>query len=326
MMEHLLDAEELAAIAAAIRESRGKPARPVSPATPAAVSPEEVVPLALIADDRAAETARPGGLRIAERWCAVVRQRLRHHFSGELEVVTLGAEVVDGAAVREELASMWLAAVSLADRAGAALLAIGGPIVESMAARRLGARQIDDIADRPPSAAALRVFAPVGAGLAEAFARAWAEDGNCEVVASASPERVDLVRRQLVEADVLIALTIAFSGAASGRARILARPGTLLPPRPAVRAIPAPPGAIEEALGEVSVEVSVDLGRARLTMAEVSRLHVGMVIPLPTFVDDLLPVHCAGVVKAHGRAVVSRGALAVQIEGPETISKGERAA
>jgi flagellar motor switch protein FliM len=326
MSEHLLDPEELAAIQAAIRDSRAKPARPSSAAAAAHFDPEDVVPLALIADDRAAETARPSGMRIAERWCAFARGRLRHFFSGDLEITAINCEVIDGAAVRDELAAMWLATVAPLDRPGPALLAIGGPVIEAVAARLLGARTVSDVIDRPPSVTALSVFAPVGSGLADSFARAWAEEDGCDVTASSNRDRIELARRQLCEADVLMAVTVTFAGATSGRARLFARPVTLvLPPAP-VKAIPAAPGAIEEALGAVSIEIRVDLGKAKLTMRQVSKLRVGTVIPLTTFIDDALPVHCAGVIKAYGRAVVSRGALAVEITLPEQVAKGKRAA
>jgi flagellar motor switch protein FliM len=326
MSEHLLDAEELAAIQAAIRESQAKPARPASPVAPEQIDPEDVLPLALIADDRAAGKARPSGIRIAERWCAFARARLRHLFAGDFEVTAVNCEVVDGAAIRDDLASMWLATLSLVDRPAPALLAIGGPVIEAVAARLLGARNVRDIIDRPPSPTALSVFTPVGVGLAESFARAWSDEDACDVVASASRERIEMARRQLGEADVLMAVTITFSGASSGRVRLFAKPMTLVVPLPPVKAIPAAPGAIEEALGAVPVEIRVQLGKAKLTMREVSQLKVGALIPLNTFIDDALPVSCAGVIKAHGRAVVSRGALAVEITAPKKRAKGKRAA
>ena len=39
-------------------------------------------------------------------------------------------------------------------------------------------------------------------------------------------------------------------------------------------------------------------------------------IALDRFVGDLLPVQCAGVVKAAGRALVARGLVAVEIADP----------
>lgn len=324
MSEHPLDAEELAAIQDAIRESRAKPHRRAAP--PVEVSLEDVVPLALIADDRAAETARPAGMRIAERWCTLARRRLRHYMSGDFEVMAVNAEVIDGTAVRDELAAMWLAAVSPADRPGPALMAIGGPIIETTAARLLGAASVADMPERAPSATALSVFAPVGDGLVDSFARAWAEEDRCHVTASTDADRVDQARRQIADADVVIAVTITFTGAVSGRARFFARPVTLVVPPAPVQAIPAAPGAIEDALGAVPLEIRVDFGHAKLTMRQLARLKVGAVIPLTTFIDDALPIECAGVVKAFGRAVVSRGALAVEIVSEEQIAKKRKAA
>jgi flagellar motor switch/type III secretory pathway protein FliN len=86
-------------------------------------------------------------------------------------------------------------------------------------------------------------------------------------------------------------------------------------PATPVEAVPAPPGAIENALGAVPIEVRVELGKAQMSMSEFSSLRPGAVVALDRFVDDPLPVRCAGVIKATGRALVSRGVLAVEING-----------
>jgi len=48
-------------------------------------------------------------------------------------------------------------------------------------------------------------------------------------------------------------------------------------------------------------------------MAALRALAVGQVLPLDRFVDDPLPISVGGVVKAWGRAIVSRGAIAVEV-------------
>jgi flagellar motor switch/type III secretory pathway protein FliN len=106
---------------------------------------------------------------------------------------------------------------------------------------------------------------------------------------------------------------------------VLTRPATLVRPPAPIEAVPAAPGAVDAALGRVPVEVRVELGRTRLTMREFERLAVGTVLTLPQFVDDPLPVEVGGVVKAYGRAVVSRGVLAVQIDRV-LPQRGKRAA
>ena len=86
MAEAPLDPQELDAIQRAVQEAHSGANRPSSNLF------EEVVPLALIADDRAAEVARPAGMRIAERWATNIQRRLR--YGDEVSVKLVGAETV----------------------------------------------------------------------------------------------------------------------------------------------------------------------------------------------------------------------------------------
>lgn len=70
---------------------------------------------------------------------------------------------------------------------------------------------------------------------------------------------------------------------------------------------------IAEALSEVSVEVSAELGRSLLGLREVLKLRVGQVLRLPTAVDDPVQIRVAGLRKFDATPVISRGQVSVQI-------------
>ena len=70
---------------------------------------------------------------------------------------------------------------------------------------------------------------------------------------------------------------------------------------------------IDEALGAVPVQLRVELGRLHMTLAEFAALTPGTVLPMDKFIDDPLPVRIGGRLKAWGRAMVARGAIAVEI-------------
>jgi len=70
-----------------------------------------------------------------------------------------------------------------------------------------------------------------------------------------------------------------------------------------------------EALREVSVAVTAELGSTRLGVREVLNLKVGQVIRLNVAIDDPVLVRIEGLGKFVGRPVVSRGQLAVEIRG-----------
>jgi flagellar motor switch protein FliM len=311
-----LDPNELAAIRAAIAPA-ATPSRQV-----AAEGPTDAQPIALIADDRAAESARPNGLRIGTRWSMTARGAILRLCSAKAEIDVLAADTVDGSALRDELSGSWLRNVSVTGRRGSALVAVSGGMIESLAACLLGATLEPAGAARPPSPTSLRIFSPVGDAIVSALAFAWGEEQSCEVVATGNAQAADTWRRELADGDLVVVLTLEVKGAVSGVIRLVARPELLVAPPPAVETVPAPPGAIEEALGSVPVELRVELGRLRMTMAEFAALQPGTVLPMTKFIDDPLPVRCAGRLKAWGRAMVARGVVAVEIVSVE--SKGSK--
>lgn len=311
-----LDPNELEAIQDAVREAQGGVAR-----TPAAL-PDDILPLSLIADDRVAESARPAAMQLAERWADLASTRLKHVLKGDTSIKVVGAEVIDGGALREELERMWTCSLSLSDRAGSAMVAVGGPMISAVAARLLGATGDDEEEDeRPPTAASLKIFEPIGLALVDTLVIRWEGQDRCRIKTDHSTVGTEIEKRVLSESDVVIAVTMTVEGPVSGRIRLLALPATMVPPPQPIEAIPALPGAIETALGQVEVDVRVELGRARLSMHELKQLRPGTILTLGQFVDDALPVQCAGVVKAYGRAVVTRGVLAVEVVSADYPNK-----
>jgi flagellar motor switch protein FliM len=70
-----------------------------------------------------------------------------------------------------------------------------------------------------------------------------------------------------------------------------------------------------EALCEVPVEVTAELGRVRLGLRRVLSLEVGQVLRLATAVDDPVIVRIGGIEKFRGAPVISRGQVSVEIRG-----------
>jgi flagellar motor switch protein FliN len=301
-----LDPQELDAIRSAIQQTR--------PAVAVSIVQPDATAVALIADNRTAERARPAALRLASRWVRHIERQLSCATGIRPTAVVAGAEIVDGATLRGELSHAWLGAVHASSGGAAgegALIAAGGPMVEVLAARLLGDTSAQEIASRAPSAVSLRLFDPAGLAIAAALTDAWREELG-RPVAVGDAGAAERWRHGLSDGDLAIVVTIGLTGP-TGTIRLVARPELLVTPAAAVEAVPAPRAAIEEVLGEVPIEVLVELGKARLTMSELRALRPGAVIALDRFVGDPVPVQCGGVVKAHGRAMVSRGAVAVEI-------------
>jgi len=293
-----LDPVELEAIQAAIREA--------GPAT-LAVPSFEVTPLPLIAADREAQSARPRLAELASRWAKRLTRSLRAYV-GDVTVDAMGAEMIDSAALPDELQAMWTSLIGPADR-GALVVGFGGELVAAAAARRCGDTTVQT-RGRDPSALALRLFSPVGESGMAALAEAWAEVERVEL--TRPPVTADQVA-QCLGTETVLAATLAVSGATNGRVRIFARPGVLTPPDKRTSAVAADGDALAIALGGVPVELRVELGTLSLTMAQLHALQPGSQLELPVFVDDLLPIFCGDVLKAWGRPIVNRGVLAVEI-------------
>jgi len=307
-VEQMLEADEVAAI----REAMGQVVQAPTPG--AMLAARDATPVALIAEDRAVVQARPNGIKLATRWARAAKKQIQRMTGAKVELDLLGADSVEAASLRDELVSAWTGAVATTDRQPAALcVAVSGPMIETLAARFLGAPATEEgTADRPPSAVALRLFQPVGEALLRSLSEAWHEEQGCNS-GPVDDLREIRTRQELLGSGIVLLVTLAVRGGANGQIRMLSRPEALIAPAPRVEAVAAAAGLIHATLGLVPVEIAVELGRARLTMNELAAMRPGVVITLDRFVDDLLPIRCQGVIKAWGRAMVSRSTMAVEV-------------
>lgn len=288
------------AIQASIRES--------APATRRAASEAEPTRMTLITDDRIAEATRPVLINLANRAARTAARQLKNHIPGTWQLDMTGAEIVDGAAVKDELRGGWVAGMS----AGGVELVIAahGQMIDAAAARRCGATKPMTDDKRLPSAVALRLFQPCGRALLDSWCAAWKEVFSTELAASAD---LGIVARVL-EARSVVRVTLGFSGEISGRVQVYARPEVLAPQPTALAAFKADTAAIRGALSNVPVEVVVELGTLRMKLSDLRKATPGAQFTLNGFIDSRVPVYCEGVLKAWARPIVTRGVLAVQIE------------
>lgn len=296
-----LEPAELEAIQAAMRESAPRAAKLAAEQPPTR--------LALIADDRTAEAARPILLNLATRAIRAMTRGLRPHLPGTWQLDVTGADVLDGAAVKEELRGGWLAGVKSTDDAELVVVAHGG-LIDVAAARRCGAAAPTSDANKAPSSLSLRLFQPAGKSLVDGCTAAWAEVFPSKLEPSGD---LGIVSR-LIEARSVVRIAMQFSGGVGGRIQIYARPEGLVARPGALAAFRADRLRIANALSHVPVEVTVELGTLRMRLRELRRLERGATFTLQGFVDSRVPVYCGGVLKAWARPVVCRGVLAVQIE------------
>jgi flagellar motor switch/type III secretory pathway protein FliN len=297
----LLDPAEMEAIQAAIRETM--------PRRRASDPDVEPTRLALLADDRIAESARPVLMGLATRSVPATVRGLRPHVPGEWQLDVIGAEIIDGSTAKEALRGGWIAAMRTA--AGTELVVtVHGTVVDIAAARRCGATTPSSDPNRNPSPVAIRLFQPAGRTILDGWTQVWRDTFSAEL---APVPDLGIVSR-LIEARTVARVSLQFSGAVTGRVAIYAHPEELVPRPSALAAVKETAQRIANALSYVRVEVIVELGTLRLRLRDLRRLERGAQFTLNGFVDSRVPVYCGGVLKAWGRPVVTRGVLAVQIE------------
>ena len=313
MSETLLDAAELEAIQAAIRET--------TPRRRADVPNPEATRVALIAGDREAEAARPVLLALVNRWLRGLTRTLRAYLPGEWRVDAASADVIDGRSAREELRPTWTAALGGTDPAAVAVLSIRGPVVELAAARRCGEDRAHADTGRTTTALAHKLFEPAGRAVVQDLAATWTEATGIAV--KPGPQSEPALAR-IAEAGAVVRAAVAMSGDVTGQLVLYTLPGALLQRPDAIAAIAADRAVIAAALGGVPVELRVELGRIQLRLGQLRRMQPGETFTLPSFVDTPVPLYCGDVIKAYGRPVVSRGVLAIEVTAVVAATRGKR--
>lgn len=310
MSDGVLSAEELEAIQ---KTTGGKKA----PAISRPDSAVEAMPIALIADDREGEKARPRALAIANRWAPMLSSRAKRAFNLDLEISVEEAAVTDGSYLGRSLPPTWQRAVVVDGGLDLMVVSVGGPLVEVIAAILLGAKIDEDEEpppeDRAPSPVAKKIFARGGKLFMSTL---------LEVVRGEDPRPFEALEteaasearwRGLSDSDPIIVTTLKIESPVAGIVRLIGTPEAFVPPRPEPSVPSVPREAILAALEGVTVDLVVELGGARLPMREVKGLGPGTLIKLDRSMSEPVPVRCGGVEKARGQVISQNGNFAVEI-------------
>ena len=300
MSDALLDPAELEAIQAAIRETA--PRRPSFGSGPD-IPDVEPTRLALIADDRIAEVARPMLMALAKRWIRIATRGLRAHLPGNWQLDIAGAEIIDGATAKDELRGGWVAATT-----SELVVVASGDVIDAASARRCGAAKPSS-STRQPSQVSLKLFDPTGKVMVDGWNAAYREafDRPCE-----GSSDLNIVSK-LIDARTVVRVAMTFSSDIGGRVACYVRPEAFVPRPAQLAAIKANAARIANVLANVPVELVAELGNLRLPLSALRRLDTTTTYTLPGFVDSHVPVFCGGVLKAWAKPVVFRGVLALEI-------------
>lgn len=295
MSEPLLSRAELAAIVDELAEARAEQRARRVPALDAE-------------DDARHATARRVLENLAREQARAVASRVQHRVDGRLLSI-------------EELRAAEAAALVLAEDRLVRFGLPGGepgwvlvsrPLLFAWMRRAFGAR--DDAGAPPP----VRPYTPIELRFLRRAAGEMVERlatlAGCAVVPAVGPIESGAALREQRTARLLVA-TFAFSGLDEvGRLRLLLPRGWLGEAAAAPRGTTMPAaGSLANAVLETPVRLSVCVGTARLTLAELAALRPGQVIPIESRRDGSVLAHVEGAARFRAMRGAVEGRLAVQI-------------
>lgn len=262
--------------------------------------PSGALPVALLRE-RLVDRAKPGAMALGARWAGLAGPALARGLGAPIEIQVSGVEQVSGNSLRDELDGAWL--VGLTARGQEAILAVSGPLIVAAAVRWLSGR-FEPIGERRASPAALRLFSSLGRAIEEALRRAWLD---------VLGETLNLVPAKTQAPGFfgpMTSLLLTTEGEAQGKIRLIAPP-QMLQERSAL--VPPPNKTSTDALSEVPVELSIELGRTKITLAELAALRPGDVLTLGQSLSEPLLVHSSGIQAAHCKVLLKGEALHVEV-------------
>ncbi|MEM6994269.1 MAG: FliM/FliN family flagellar motor switch protein [Myxococcota bacterium] len=281
--------------------------------------PPEPTPVALIADDQATEKVRPAALRIAERWSAQLRRLIPPACGAKVAFEVDDAVHLESHEIVEELTHNWLGMVKPGNTRGTVLVGASGSMIPELAARILGGKY-DVEGTKAPTSATLRVFGKIGQQIVIGLLRALEQEQGGEPVSTTPPKTAE-TWSPLVDGAPLVMVRLNVTGEAEGVVRFVSAPDSLAVAR---RAPPAPrtdPRLVRAVLGDVPVDISVELGTTTMRASEFAELQPGAVLRLDSLIGDPLPVRVGGRLHAVGSAVLNGEVIAVEIGKPSDIAR-----
>ena len=275
--------------------------------------PVRPTPVALIAEDRGLERARPRARSLFERWIPRLERVLISTTGLRTAAEITGVELSHPRPHLEGLGQCWSRTLRVVPLDREVLVSMGGPFIERVASRLLGA-PVDSVSGRAPSAALLRIFGRVGELLVQHLVEGWPAERPGQRLVDDPTRRSTLASRTRP----LVVVRLELRGECEGWISI-ATEGELFAESSEEEATVGRTGASRPGprptaiLSRVPVELCVELGHARLSMTRARALHEGDLVALDRLVRDGLEIRVGGQLVALGRPAVDGTDMVVEI-------------
>jgi flagellar motor switch protein FliM len=334
-MSSPLDSSEVEALMQAIQDGR------VSP-EPGGGARGPIVPYDLTSQDRIIRGQMPTLDTINDKLASIVAKTLSARTRLDLRVASMPATLLKFVDVQASiLPPTTVGVLSLGPGHGMSLLVLEGDLAPMLLAGAMGDRKARPAAPAPDGSGRQEltnvervVLKHLATLFAEAMKHAWVDTiaFGPEVMRFESDPRLTVIA---APSDVAVLCPFEISGAIEGRLQVVIPYASL---EPAKKLLASPPrvggpqgdarfsAALARELDEVNVELCVEIGQRRLSLAELLALEVGNVLTLTTSESAPLPVFVQGRLKMTAAPRVVAGGMAVEVvQTIETHAREARA-
>jgi flagellar motor switch protein FliM len=275
--------------------------------------PPKVRPVALIAEDQAAERVMPTARRVTDRWATHVGRIMPPLTGVKVRVEAIEHIETNSGEILEALRQAWVCEMKPKIGEAAIAVAVSGRMIPDLACTMLGGTfKLSE--QSVPTPATIRVFESLGERIAESAAFAFEHECGGVIKRGAYQLGAD-TWAPLVDGEPMLMVSVEVSGETEGKLHLITSPDALHRVRADVREHKAVRVGVRELLGKLETDVSVQLGTAKTTARKFAELGPGSVLTLDALVGDNVRIFVGGELRATGRAVLIGEMVAVEVNG-----------
>lgn len=268
-------------------------------------------PVALIAEDQAAERVMPTARRVADRWATHVGRIMPPLTGVKVGVLPIEHIETNNGEILEALRRAWVCEMKPKVGGAAIAVAVSGRMIPDLACTMLGGSfKLSE--ESVPTPATIRVFETLGERIAESAAFAF--EHECGGVLKRGTHQLGAdTWSPLVDGEPMLMVSVEITGETEGKLHLVTSPDALHRVRTDVREQKAVKAGVLQVLGKLETDVSVQLGTAQSTARKFAGLGPGSVLTLDALVGDAVRIYVGGQLRATGRAVLMGEMVAVEV-------------
>ena len=268
-------------------------------------------PVALIAEDQAAERVTPLARRVAERWGTHVGRVIPPLTGVKVSIKAIDEIETNSGEILERLRSTWVCEMKPKRSNAAVAVAVSGRMIPDLAATMLGGTfKLSE--ESKPTPATIRVFEKLGERIAEAASVAFEHECGGSLKRGRYPLHAE-TWSPLVDGEPMLMVSVGIEGETEGQLHLVASPDALNRPRNDAREMKTVRPTVRELLGQLETDLSVQLGSSKTMASKFAELGPGSVLTLDALVGDSVRIFVGGELRATGRAVLMGEMVAVEV-------------